>query len=220
MARNKRNLPSDKVLKRKVGLKKAKIKIFAFCEGKKTEPDYLTSFCSEYGNGLVEIVIVGAAGSPMTIVEKAVAQKKAIEKEFKKTGNSFDELVEVWVIYDIDEHPKLREAANMAKGNNLFSAISNPCFEIWPLWHCIDYNKAIHRHKLQSLLAKHVTEYNKKNKTFKYENIKEKYNDARTRAIKEENNNKGVGSPGANPSSDIYKLLDKIIDNGRLIKCQ
>lgn len=45
----------NRTLSRKAAYKKPKLTIYAYCEGKNSEPIYLTEFCQIHGNGLVHI---------------------------------------------------------------------------------------------------------------------------------------------------------------------
>lgn len=212
-----RKIPPSKSTSRKLGKKSPKFLIIAFCEGKNTEPEYLKSFAKHHGNSLLKIQTIAPAGAPLTIVQSAVARKK--QEDAKKKTNSFDGLYEVWAVFDIDEHPNILQAIDMAKANHVYTAISNPCIEIWPLLHFTFYRAAIHRHALQSELAKYMSSYQADgSKRIDYELIKENYTQAKDRAEKliDEYEKVGINSPFGNPSTTIYNLLDIIIEGSPL----
>lgn len=208
-----RKIPQSRSTSRILGKKLPKFLIIAVCEGKNTEPAYLKCFAKHYGNGLVEIESLAPSGAPLTIVQKAVTRKK--ELDAKKKTDSFDVLYEVWAVFDVDEHPNIPQAVNMAKDNNIHTAISNPCIEIWPLLHFTFYRSHIHRHDLQRELAKYMGSYKPDgSKIIDYEQIKADFNIAKTRAEKQLIEHEVVGDPFGNPSTTFYKLLLKIIENG------
>jgi RloB-like protein len=163
----------------------------------------------------VEIQFDAPAGVPLTIVQKAVAIKKQKEHETKKATNSFDKLFEVWAVFDIDEHPNIPQAIDMAKANKVATAVSNPCIEIWALLHVHFHRSHIHRHDLQRKLALIMPKYEPEgSKQFDFEQIKDNFNLAKTRAEKLLAEHEATDNPGANPSTNFFMLLDRIIKNG------
>lgn len=211
-----RKIPQSKSTSRKLGKKSPKFLIIAFCEGKNTEPEYLKSFARHYGNNLVKIEPIAPAGAPLTIVQSAVARKK--QEDAKKKTDSFDGLYEVWAVFDIDEHPNIPQAINMAKANNVNTAISNPCIEIWALLHFTFHQSCIHRHDLQRELAKYMASYQPNgSKLIDYELIKDKFTSAKTNAEKQLVDHEAIGNFShyhGNPSTTFHKLLMRIIENG------
>ena len=100
-----------------------------------TERDYFTAFRTHCKNPRVEIDFVAAAGVPRTLVERARDEKKSANlraREERDANLSYDE---VWCIFDIDSHPKVKDAIKMALDNGLRVAVSNECFELWLLLH-------------------------------------------------------------------------------------
>jgi hypothetical protein len=208
-----RKIPSSRPTSRKPANKRPKFLIIAVCEGKNTEPTYLKSFARHYGNGLVEVETVAPAGAPVTIVQTAVVRKKA--RDGRKKADSFDKLFEVWAVFDRDEHPNIPQALDLANAHNVQIAISNPCIEIWPLLHFTNHQAPIHRHKLQQELAKYMPSYQPNgSKIIDFEAIKDRFTEARTRAERQLAGHEATGDPNGNPSTTLYRLLDKIIQNG------
>lgn len=208
-----RKIPQSKSTSRKLGTKPPKFLIIAFCEGKNTEPEYLKSFAKHYGNGLVRVEPVAPAGVPLTVVEKAVTRKKGLDA--KKKMDSFDSLYEVWAVFDRDDHPNISKAIDLARGNNVHTAISNPCIEIWPLLHFTFHRSYIHRHDLQRELAKYMASYQSNgSKLIDYELIKDNFNYAKSNAESLLADHEATDNPYGNPSTTFYKLLERIIENG------
>ena len=209
-----RKLPKGRGVQRKLGRKQPKTLFKVICEGANTEPKYLAAFAKRYGNNLVDIETVAAAGVPLTIVRKSVEIKKQLFREAKKTG--FERHIEVWAVFDVDEHPHIPQAVNMARGNDIFIGQSNPCVEIWPLLHLEFHRAHIHRHALQRKLATHMASYQPGgSKLIDFEQIKDNYDEAKARAEQLIEDHRQVGEPLANPSTTLFNLLDGIIKHGK-----
>jgi hypothetical protein len=56
---------------------------------------------------------------------------------------------EVWCVFDIDEHPFVPETKRQARDNEISTAISNPCFELWIRLHFQDRRAHIERAQVQ-----------------------------------------------------------------------
>jgi len=56
-------------------------------------------------------------------------------KARSERGGSFDT---VWCVFDVDDHSRLAEAVAQAEEFGFNVAISNPCFEVWLIWHFED----------------------------------------------------------------------------------
>ena len=123
-----RNLPSSPKISRATNKTPPKVELFIVCEGKNTEPDYILSCAEHYGNGLVTINPIRAAGVPLTIIETALELREKLTTERKKSRNSFDSCFRVWAIFDRDEHPHVDKALMIAAEKKLDVAFSNPCF--------------------------------------------------------------------------------------------
>ena len=71
--------------------------------------------------------------SPMQLVEEAAA-KRVIDLRAAKRGQGapYDEY---WCVFDVDEHPYLNRALELARTSGISIALSNPCLELWFLLH-------------------------------------------------------------------------------------
>ena len=120
---------------RRRGTRTEKRTFLIYCEGERTEIDYLEALqeVPEIRDGAsVEIRIdYGTAGSvPMKLVEAAV-DGPGIE-------NEDDEIDEVWCVFDVEwpkNHPKLNASLQLAHSHGVRTAVSNPCFEYWLVLH-------------------------------------------------------------------------------------
>jgi len=192
-----------------------KLTIYALCEGKNSEPDYLIDFCKLHGNGMVSVIPHRAMGAPSTIVDLAVKEIGRLTKHAKKSKDPLDLQFEVWAVFDQDDHPKVNESIIRAKQNNIQVAYSTPCFEIWAVLHFDDHRRHIHRHPLQKKLEDFLPGYDsKKSKGICANIMDEHYDIAKSRAINLGKEHKKVGDSKVNPYTDIYILLDQIKRNG------
>ena len=107
-----------------------------FCEGERTEPEYLDALKRQPSVRDVAAVDLrvetGQGGSvPRTLVALATdARSRAIDEEA--------EIDEFWCVFDVEwpkNHPGLEEAVQQARVNGIKLAVSNPCFELWLILH-------------------------------------------------------------------------------------
>jgi hypothetical protein len=103
-----------------------------YCEGEKTEPNYLNEYIARCFPGLklVKVKVEKTdKTTPVQLVEVAI--------EAKKDGPDGDEF---WVVYDRESPIKYEDAKHLTARNKADSAgvhiaLSNVCFEIWLLLH-------------------------------------------------------------------------------------
>lgn len=200
-----RRLPNARSLKRKSSKLSPKLTIYALCEGENSEPEYLMDFCKIHGNGLVRVIPAKAQGVPATIVTNSIEKIKKLEKIARKSNDPLDKEFEVWAIFDCDDHPLVDESIVRAKQHKIKVGYSNPCFEIWALLHLDDHRQHLHRHPLQSKLKTKLSGYAPKaSKSICAYKLNDYYDLAKSRAINLMKEHKSVGSPKANPYTDIY----------------
>jgi hypothetical protein len=130
-------------------------------------------------------------------VQTAVSKKKA--------PHDYDQ---IWVVFDVDEHPGVPEAKKQAKDNNLMVAISNPCFELWALLHFQNQTGFISRHDAQRLVKTYIPEYEKK---LPCELLMKRIEDAFRRADELRIQNSRNQCAGNNPSTDVDHLVQNIL---------
>jgi RloB-like protein len=136
----KQRRAGSRPLKRKVAIRKPRKTLVVFCEGEKTEPQYLGGLKRlpwVRDVAAVDIRIeTGHGGSvPRTLVSLAAdARTRAIDEE--------GEIDEFWCVFDVEwpkNHPSLSEAIRQAHDNDIKLAVSNPCFELWLILHFQDH---------------------------------------------------------------------------------
>lgn len=145
-----------KSLKRRVGVRQPRKTLVVFCEGQRTEPEYLEALKREpavrdIAAVDIRIEINGSRSAPLTLVRMAVdARERSIDEE--------GEVDEFWCVFDVEwpkNHPGLREAVNLAVRHNIKLAVSNPCFELWLALHFCDHRSFLTSKAAQKLRQLH-----------------------------------------------------------------
>lgn len=114
-----------------------------FAEGEKTEPIYLTHWYRLHRDRVIVTIAPHEETSPFELVERAVAQRSSdLREERRRRGDAY---THYWCIFDVDEHPKIPEALQLAQSNSINVALSGPNIELWFLIHFEQQNAYIER---------------------------------------------------------------------------
>ncbi len=192
-----------------------------FCEGEKTEPNYIKSYVGKTHpeNRLLVKVQKCSKNTPVQLVREAVNLKNHKDTP---DGDHF------WVVYDRESTSQYkdslhRDAFEHARREDINIAISNVCFEIWLLLHFTDstapygdYTNLMKNSPLKKELKKlGLGDYQKSNSRL-YNLISDRVQDARKRAITMNRNtlnssDESKGKPyRLNPYTLVHELLDGI----------
>lgn len=185
----------------------SKPRILVVAEGEKTEKQYLEGFWKACRNPRVSIKVADEQGVPMTLVKTAKQYKQEAKQDAAREKDENLAYDSVWCMFDIDEHPNVGNAKEMARDNNIDLAISNPCIELWLLLHFRDNPGMQHRDKIEQMLKKHVPGYNK---TVDYDKYSNGYSQAVSRAERMDNLAIEADEPGRNPTTGVYELTELI----------
>ncbi len=185
-----------------------------FCEGEKTEPNYLNGYTDLYHPGARLVLVEKTSkNTPVQLVDVAVDAKKDTRKN--PEGDLF------WVVFDRESPAKYsdslhEEARRKAERNGIEIAISNVCFEVWILLHFQQNVAAYNCYddlRRCSNLNTHIPDYDKGDRrNYSRTQIAE----ARKRAKNLNQRTKSGANPSWrrehkwNPFTDVYKLLDAI----------
>jgi RloB-like protein len=185
--------------------------ILLLVEGEKTEEAYFSHWrrrCKE----TTLVTIDEFHGTPMSLVERAIRRKKDDARAAARAeGTAYDE---IWCVFDVDEHPRLDEARQLATRYGVRIAASHPCIEIWFIWHFEDQTAHIERGPANAR-AKTLLRCEKALSLTALESLAAKHPAAVVRAKALEQRHAGNGSPpGTNPSSDVWRLTDSIESGG------
>ena len=197
-------------------------KFHIYCEGEKTEPNYLNGYIGNMYPGNVRLKIIEIVptkkNTPKQLVDEAVADKKSKYPN----GDIF------WVVYDRESKHKYSDKLHMeayqkAKSNNVYIGFSNVCFELWLLLHfqdtCAPYSCCDDLIKNSNLHAEckkiGLSNYSKGDK-YIFNKIDDHIGKARERAEKMNREMLASADPSKvlpyhlNPYTDVHKLLDAI----------
>ncbi|RRD03376.1 RloB domain-containing protein [Arachnia propionica] len=160
-------------------------------EGTVTEPQYLQLLKQAMPRSIASFTVCGEGTDPLRVVKRAV-------KEQAKSDHD-------WVVclVDRDEHQTLEEAFELARKHGIRVLVSNPCFDVWLLWHFKDWTRHSDSKKLQTELKDLNASREKQEKHLSSSFPVKQYREAYTRARRAEAN-----QIGPNPSSGMPVLLD------------
>lgn len=182
------------------------------CEGGVTEPSYLKRFQAFVKNQLVEIIYEDGEGDPQFVVTIARDFKTKAARRAQSENDSNLDFDRVWCVIDVDDHSRLHQAKIMAQDHGIELAISNPSFELWLLLHLRESPGARKQDAIRSLLKQkqHWPTYQKEVLAVHFKDCEEGYHQAVTRAKKLDELAAGIGEPGKNPSTGVYRLTEEI----------
>jgi hypothetical protein len=183
-------------------------RLLIVCEGVVTEPDYLYGLERWARNNTVQIDIPPEHGVPLTLVRRAEALAEQAKSAAKREGDAFLAYDEVWCAFDIDEHPNIDDACQLARARGIQLAVSNPCFELWILLHFRESPGALHRRTLQRMVGEYLPGYDKH---LDFERVAPGLEDAVRRARRLDRDAQEEGESGRNPSTGFYRLADSIV---------
>jgi len=192
---------------RRAPFKEVKPLLLVVTEGAVTEPEYLNGFARWCANPRVEIVVEPGAGAPKSIAKTAKRLKQAAEKRARGEKDDNLRYDEVWCVFDVDDHPGLPEAKQIAASNGLELAISNPCIELWLLLHFREQPGMQSRDQLMALLKSDLPDYDK-HVDFKI--YQARYDGAAERARRLEQECVRDDEEGRNPSTGFWRLTASI----------
>ncbi len=141
------------------------------------------------------------------MVEQALGLRKDATSRARAERDQNLAFDEVWCVYDVDRHPSLNDAGQLARANGIELAISNPCFELWLLLHFRESPGARDHEQLPGLLTAYLPGYAKHPDM---ERLLPRYEEARLRAERLDQDASSMGERGRNPSTGVYRLTEAI----------
>lgn len=208
----RRRPPDAPSLRRRPAARPPKLRVYIFAEGKNTEPGYFERFAEEHGNSLVKIICTGGAGVPATLVEKA--HEKLIR--LRRSRDRIERRDQVWIVFDEDEHPQVRQSINRGRALGIHVGYSNPCFELWLLLHHRNHDSPDDRHQVQRKFGECDKNYDGNGaKRPSYELMSANYPTACTRAQAMRERRVAENDPMGCPFTDVDLLTAVIVENGK-----
>lgn len=208
--RRSRNPSGGRTLKRKVAVRVPRKTVLVFCEGEKTEPEYLRAlkrqpFVRDVAAVDLRVEPRHEGAAPMTLVSAAVdARSRAVSEEA--------EIDEFWCVFDVEwpvNHPNLHQAIELARRNDIQLAISNPCFELWLVLHFRDQDGWLDNQQVSRIRWQLDGSSGKGLDPAKYMPL---IKDAASRAsrLEERHRRNETHFPHDNPSSSMFRLLSAV----------
>jgi hypothetical protein len=209
----RRELSRSRSLARRGPSREPRARFLLLCEGRVTEPGYFNFIKSCLRDSLLTIEISKERGDPLRLVKTAEALRSAAERQARRLRDDNLRYDEVWCIFDVDEHPRLEEALALAGRLAIRIAVSNPCFELWPLLHFVDQRAYVSGTTLRNALQNHMPGYDK---SLSCEQLRGRYPVARSRAqaLREQHIRHGR-SPMWNPATDVWVLVEALLAAAR-----
>ena len=211
MAKRSRRPPQGPVsLRRESATRTPKRTFLVFCEGARTEPDYLRALKQEPDVGDGASVEIGIADDPQGAVPYTLVSAAAASKT--RSSEEAGEIDEVWCLFDVewpDNHPNLDRAVSLAEESGVQVAISNPCFELWLALHFKDHRESLDTKDAENLRSDHDGSTNKSVSGATYMPLRA-VAARRARYLSGKHEREGNVFPRDNPSSGMFLFLDAI----------
>lgn len=213
MARD-RHRAGERPLRRRVGTRRPRKTFLIFCEGERTEPEYLNALKMQpFVRDVAAVdlrVATGHGGSvPRTLVALAVdARDRAMAEDA--------EIDEFWCVFDVEwprNHPGLREAIEEASRSRVQVAVSNPCFELWLVLHFQEYGAWLDTDQACKLRQRLDGSKDKGLDAARYMPFVTAAADRAVR-LDDRHQQDGTRFPDTNPSSGMHRLLAAIEQPG------
>ena len=113
---------------------------------------------------------------------------------------------------DVDQHPNLGPAVEKAVANGISVAVSNPCIELWFILHFHEQTAHIERDAAQAI-SKKLLGCDKALDQEALRELMERYPGAKEKAVALDDKHRGDDrAAGSNPSSGVWRLIDRIAD--------
>lgn len=194
-------------LSRRSPSRSPKTRILVVCEGRVTERQYVKAFQHQVRNPRVHVEVAKETGVPLTVVECAVRLRDEAVSDARRLRDENLLWDEVWGVFDIDDHPNLDKAINLAREKGIHLAISNPSFELWALLHFQEQRAFATRQQVRVSLKVHLPNYDKE---LDFALMVPRYAAAVSRAQALDHEAQVHNEPGRNPSSGVYRLTQAI----------
>ncbi|MGE8045127.1 RloB family protein [Pseudomonas monteilii] len=205
-------------------IKSVSKKMHVYCEGAKTEPNYIQSYINSKNDCSLRGVIIiedTNKNTPVQLVEEAINDKNSRKNPPEDV---------YWVVYDRESTAKYPDSLHerayaLAKSNGINIALSNVCFEYWLLLHFT--KTAASYSSFNDLISKSTLKSNVRSKTGKdyekgsrdiYTLVSKDIKTARDRATAINSQTLAAAAPGTtrpyqlNPYTDMPILLSAIDD--------
>lgn len=192
---------------RRANVREQRRTLVIVCEGQKTERIYFEKY-RERNSGLIIFIPNSTVTDPENLVGIALHQ-------IRKYDLDLDNGDQVWCVFDADHHTNQEiEKAIRNAGDKVNICLSNPSFELWYLLHFCYYDSRISNNDLMHKIKEHIPNYSKNKCCF--DQLLEKRQDAINNAKRlnqlHERNNVELLSTNSNPSTQVFRLVEYILE--------
>lgn len=201
--------------RRRPGTRRAHTRVLIVCGAEVTESEYFEYVAGALAATGVHTKIVREPASPVALVEAAVKLKELEVRQAKLHGDPSNMWNSVWAITDVDDFGgELQRATSAAVAGGVDLCISNPCFEIWLLWHVKACGSALSNKQVQELARSQGLMEGKKGKNIVISQIAGRYSVAsmRSKEVRRQHSRDGKTSPRDIPASSVDVLVDSLIE--------
>ncbi len=123
---------------RRPGRDRSQREFYVVVEGEVTEPDYLAFLYTEFGEQgrfVIQPIKRRNGLKPLEVVQLAIDQLAEVAQASGGDQDIADGRVQVWALFDRDQHPCVVQAFDAAKPTAVQVAFSHPSFDLWLLLH-------------------------------------------------------------------------------------
>ena len=165
----------------------------------------MQAFCGEH----VNLEFAQTSGcAPLTLVQRARNELRA-----NKRAPIDDRFDEICCVFDNDNHANINQALSEARDAGILIAYSNPCFELWLVWHVEDWTAHVERDVIQRHCRDLGLTQGKHIRAEATLRLQKGFPTAKRRAKRLDKARSADGSRyGANPHSDVWRLVDLLQD--------
>lgn len=199
-------------LRRRVGTREERQRFLIYCEGELTEVSYLKGVRRELRAGTVQIELGRVHGEPYGLVQSAINHQRVAPTRQQDRHEQYDQ---VWCVFDVEQppHPRLDQAVQLAAKNDVYCAISNPCFELWLLLHFRDQGAFLTAAEAAQRLAACDCGYSRRTKNVNYDTVRSRRLDAHQRAgMLDQRHRDKPAIRDRNPWTSVHVLVTALFD--------
>ena len=191
-----------KRFKRRSASRKLKPRVVVITEGTLTEPVYLDLFFQFHGDKTSTLHCIPLGQDPRNIVERAIWEREKSRRDPDSLRDSY------WAMFDKDDHTRFQEAVKLAEDKNIFTAISNPSFELWAILHYELQDAPITQRECEQKLRNRIPGFGKGKRFEDVPAIKCSYRNAVDRARQLLTRRLEERTPFGNPSTTVQELTE------------
>lgn len=199
-------------LKRRRGVRELAKRFLIVCEDDKSAPDYFDALKKHFRLSAASVMVVGSGGDsqPIQVVQQAIGRKD----QAARSDSGTEQFDQVWCIIDGDYGDKIANARGRATANGIELAISTQWFEYWLLLHFEESAAPTQDCDgvVRLLKKRHLPGYQKG--TCDFDAIIINVRDACSRAerLRKPGIDRGELPEQQNPCSEVYKLVNALLD--------